>query len=94
MEGQALPVSMPDEPVRGGMANQVGAPAQVMVGSADDSGMAKRSVRGLRRKMQAAKSEKKAMTPQMRQLLTTFEAQYGQDAQFKRGQQEPEPDRR
>jgi hypothetical protein len=52
--------------------------------------MAKRSMRGLRRKMQTAKSEKKAMTPQMRQLLTAFEAQYGQDAQYKRGQQEPD----
>jgi hypothetical protein len=52
--------------------------------------MPKRSVRGLRRKMQAAKSEKKAMTPQMRQLMTTFEAQYGQDAQYKRGQHEPD----
>jgi hypothetical protein len=57
-------------------------------GSADDARMARRSVRGLRRKMQAAKSEKKAMTPRMRQLMATFEAQYGQDAQFKQGQQE------
>lgn len=52
--------------------------------------MAKRSVRGLRRKMQATKSEKKAMTPQMRQLMTAFEAQYGRDAQFKRDRQEPD----
>jgi hypothetical protein len=54
--------------------------------------MAKRSVRGLRRKMRATKSEKKAMTPQMRQLMTAFEAQYGHDAQFKQGpQQKPDP---
>jgi hypothetical protein len=50
--------------------------------------MATRPVRGLRRKMQDTKSEKKAMTPQMRQLMTAFEAQYGQDAQFKQGQQQ------
>jgi hypothetical protein len=66
------------------------APAQAGLGSADDPRMARRSVRGLRRKMQAAKSEKKAMTPQMRQLLTAFEAQYGQDAQFKQAQQDPD----
>ena len=54
--------------------------------------MAKPSVRGLRRKMRATRSEKKAMTPQMRQLLTAFEAQYGQDAQFKQSrQQKPDP---
>jgi NUP50 (Nucleoporin 50 kDa) len=68
------------------------APAQARLGSADDAVMAKRSVRGLRRKMRATKSEKKAMTPQMRQLMTAFEAQYGQDAQFKQGrQQKPDP---
>ena len=53
--------------------------------------MAKRSVRGLRRKMQAAKSEKKAMTPQMRELMTSFEAQYDQGKrQLTPDQQDPD----
>ena len=51
--------------------------------------MAKRSLRGLRRKMQATKPEKKAMTPQMRELMTAFEAQYDQ-GRVKRDQQEPD----
>jgi hypothetical protein len=59
--------------------------------SADEAGMAKRSLRGLLRKKRSATSEKKAMTPQMRELMATFEAQYGQSyAHDKRGQQEPE----
>jgi hypothetical protein len=54
--------------------------------------MARRSLRGLLRKMQAAKPEKTAMTPQMRQLLTTFEAQYDRGhARVKRDQREPDP---
>jgi hypothetical protein len=52
--------------------------------------MAKRSLRSLLRKKRAT-AEKKAMTPQMRKLMATFEAQYGQSyAQVERGQQEPE----
>ena len=41
--------------------------------------------------MHAAKPEKKAMTPQMRALMTTFEAQYDQGrARVKPDQQEPD----
>jgi hypothetical protein len=39
--------------------------------------------------MHIAKPEKKALTPQMRELMTAFEAQYGQ-ARAKRDRQEPD----
>ena len=55
--------------------------------------MAKHSLRGVFRKMHAAKPEKQAMTPQMRDLMTSFEAQYDR-GNSRIAQDQQEPDRR
>jgi hypothetical protein len=52
-------------------------PFQASLGSADEPHMAKRSLRGLLRKKHTA-TDKKAMTPQMRELMAAHTSQSGQ----------------
>ena len=51
-------------------------PVQARPGSADEPRMANRSLRGLLRKKRTA--DKKAMTPQMRELMAAHTSQSGQ----------------